>query len=546
MEMDPDPTTVAETRELMGQGDADLLEQRFGSRLEFGTAGLRGRLGAGPMRMNRLVAMQTAAGVARRIRMQGDELAARCVVVAHDARFSSNAFAADIVDALAGAGICVHVIDGPAPTPLAVFAIRLVSAAAALVVTASHNPRQDNGIKVYWADGAQIAPPLDEEIAAQIETVDASGQILPRPTPTRARVQHLGAANADSWLVDSYIHSASDLVEGPPTDPLPIAATSLHGVGATLLTRVLTAYGHGPLHHVPTQRDPDPRFPSVEFPNPEEDGALDLLIDLAESRGAALAIANDPDADRLALAVPGTDGSWRTLTGDETGALLAWRQLALTEGIPDRLLVTTFVSSRLLGSMAAAADAHYEETATGFKWLCRPAMENPSWRQVMAYEEALGYAIGPRCRDKDGITAALVAADTICALAAERRTVWDVLDELARTHGAHVTHNGSIRTERAAPSSGSVGSLESLLRTPPESLGGFAVGRVDRPAPMTLKLLLEDDTRVVLRPSGTEPKVKFYCEAIEHVDPKEDPDSARARARARLRGVLGELEPLLG
>jgi len=535
---DPDPATRAAVAAAIGRADPDELAELFDGRLPFGTAGLRAPLGPGPKRMNRLLVRQSAAGLARHLLASAVDAPRRGVVVGHDARHGSAPFAADITEVVAAHGIPVHLVDGPAPTPLVAFALRHVGAAAAVVVTASHNPASDNGLKVYWADGAQIAAPLDTAIAAAIEAAAADGVLVPSAADP-APVHHLGGADADTELVGAYVAAARRLVAGPPPRPAPLAITSLHGVGAALLTRVLTECGHGPLHHVASQRRPDPDFPTVAFPNPEEPGALDRLLALAGRVGAAIAVANDPDADRLALAAPDAGGSWTVLTGDEVGAVLAHRLLALTEGVPDRLLVTTVVSSRLAGAMAAAAGAHFTETLTGFKWLCRPALQHPEWTQVLLYEEALGYAVGPGARDKDGITAALVAADLACALAGQGRTVWDVLDDLAEAHGAHVTDNGSVRLEGPDRGHRLAELGRSMAERPPRSLGGLEVVRTDRPADDVVRLWLADDTRVAVRPSGTEPKCKYYCEAIEAVTTS--PGAARAAARSRLGAVVAEL-----
>jgi phosphomannomutase len=541
---DPDPVTAAELDDVIGRAGSAELAELFDGRLGFGTAGLRGPLGPGPRRMNRLLVRQSAAGLARALREAGVDAARRGVVVAHDARHGSADFAEEVTATLCAHGIAVHRLDGPAPTPLAAFALRHLGAAAAAVVTASHNPASDNGLKVYWGDGAQIVPPVDGAIAAAILAAARDGGAPAAGTAT-AHVHHLGGAAEDTPLVRAYTAEALGLVPGPPARPVPLAVTSLHGVGADLLDLVLRRGGHGPVHHVESQRAPDPDFPTVAFPNPEEPGAMDLLLSTAAATGATLAIANDPDADRVALAAEGRDGRWRALGGDETGALLAHHLLSLTDGTPDRLLATTVVSSRLLGSMCAAAGAHFAETLTGFKWLCRPAMEHPGWTQVMTYEEALGYAVGPSARDKDGITAALVAADLAATLAASGATVWDVLDDLARAHGAHVTANGSVRLSGPGWRPALDARLERVVDRPPSRLGGIAVEATDQPAPDVLRLHLADRTRVVVRPSGTEPKLKHYCEAIEAVAGHESPDDARQRARYRAEAVVDALRPLL-
>jgi phosphomannomutase len=310
-------------------------------------------------------------------------------------------------------------------------------------------------------------------------------------------------------------------------------------VGGALLAQTLEACGLGTIVQVAEQQHPDPDFPTVAFPNPEEPGALDLLVALAEAEGASLAIANDPDADRLAIAAAGADGAWSALTGDQTGAVLADHLLRRLSGEGDLLFATTVVSSRLLGAMARAVGAHHVETLTGFKWLCRPALENPGLRQVLIYEEALGYAIGPTTRDKDGITAAVVAVDMANRLASEGRSVWDVLDDLARKHGAHVTANGSIRLEGLDWREQLNATAERISSEPPTTIIGLDVVRTDQPAADVIRLWLEDNTRVVLRPSGTEPKFKYYCEAIEPVSTT--PQEARDTASERLGRLTAEL-----
>lgn len=543
---DPDPRTRAEVDHLLQDATTDELAELFGKRLSFGTAGLRGPLGPGPNRMNSLTCRQAAAGLASVLADTVENAAGRGVVVAHDARHGSDRFSTDITEVLSARGLDVHRIDGPAPTPLAAFAVRHLGAAAGVVVTASHNPPTDNGLKVYWSDGAQIVEPIDDLVADRIEQVARTGTDPPRSTMA-GEVHHLGTVEAGTPLVEAYLRAAGELRPGPPHPPRRLAVTSLHGVGADLLELTLQRHGHTDLHQVADQRRPDPDFPTVAFPNPEEPGAMDAVIALATRLGAALALANDPDADRLAIAAPGPDGGrWRILTGDEVGALLTAHLLDATSGTRDRLVATTVVSSRLLSSMAEHAGVHFAETLTGFKWLCRPALENPSWHQVIAYEEALGYAVGPDTRDKDGITAALVAADMACSLHASGRSVWDVLDDLARSHGAHVTANGSLRLS-GPDATRRVGAITARLRAePPSRLGGIEVERTDTPGPGVLRLWCAEGTRVVLRPSGTEAKFKYYCEAIEPVAPEEHPDESRARARNRLAGISADLISVIG
>ncbi|MCO5317042.1 MAG: phospho-sugar mutase [Microthrixaceae bacterium] len=544
---DPDPATRAEVDALLAAGTPDArrqLAELFGTRLRFGTAGIRGRLGPGPGRMNQLLCQQVAAGIASVCLEEVADAARRGIVVAHDARHGSSRFASGIESTLISAGLDVHRIDGPAPTPLGAFAVRHLGAAAGIVVTASHNPPYDNGIKVYWSDGAQIAPPLDTRIAEAV-TRTIPGETDHPPVGRSGALHELGRVEPPNPLVQAYLRELAAIAATAATDTPVIAHTSLHGVGGDLLELTLEHFGYDRVSAVTAQREPDPDFPTVAFPNPEEPGAMDELLELAASIGADLALANDPDADRLAAAVPRPGGGWRVLTGDELGALLAVHLLEATEHIDNRLVATTVVSSRLLAAIAGSRGVHFEETLTGFKWLCRPALEHPEYHQVLIYEEALGYAIGPGARDKDGIAAALATADMVRGLGEAGRTVLDVLDDLARHHGAHVTRNGSVRLPEDPRAPGPAAIASGLRSDPPRRLGGLAVTSVEYPAEDVARLWMEDGTRVVLRPSGTEPKFKYYCEAIEAVDPREPVDTARARAVARLEGITSELQTLL-
>lgn len=580
--IDPDPATRSELTGLLDSGDIAGLQGLFSSRITFGTAGIRGRMGPGPGQMNRVVVRHAAAGVAAELLSTVPDARGRGVVVGHDARHRSAAFAADVVQVLQAHGFEVYFFDEPCPTPLVAFAIGYLRTAAGIVVTASHNPAADNGMKVYWDDGAQIVPPIDGRIAAQIESVTeeslASGVDVTaaRRSVDRTRnpfgasgadpsesglgsgsatVHYLGGADTDDPLVREYLRQGLLLRsrETPSTDEVPvrIAATSLHGVGAVLLQRLLFDAGYRDIEVVQRQRLPDPDFPTVTFPNPEEPGTLDLLLALAEGIDADVAIANDPDADRLGAAFRDRYGAWRILRGDELGALLAYRLLAATSGIPDRLLATTVVSSRLTAKMASAAGVSFRETLTGFKWLCRPGLESPSTYQVLLYEEALGFAVGPHARDKDGITAALVLVDLVRDLKSLGSTVWEVLDDLAVGFGAHVQSNSSIRVDELTDGAGEggwVGRVASIIgglsASPPESIAGFAVMDSDRPAADVLRYFLADGSRVVVRPSGTEPKVKLYCEAIEEVRNGEA-GLARQVASKRLARIDADIRRIL-
>ncbi|GAA4710491.1 phospho-sugar mutase [Pseudonocardia yuanmonensis] len=526
---DPDPATRAELQELlvdaMAGGDSAPLAEALSGPLRFGTAGLRGPVRAGPAGMNVAVVRRATAGLAAWLVAHG--ALGRTVVVGRDARHGSAAFAREAAGVLAAAGFTVHVLPGPTPTPLLAFAVQRRGAAAGVQITASHNPPQDNGYKVYLGEGvgdaagAQLVSPADAEIEAAIGAAPAAVAI-PADGPT---------------TVDDVGEEYLDRVAGPgtATTALRIALTPMHGVGGATAVHALARSGFADVHVVPEQAAPDPDFPTVDFPNPEEPGATDLLLALAEREGADLAVALDPDADRCALGVP-TPAGWRMLTGDETGVLLGDHLLRRRTG----LVATTVVSSSMLAKVAAAHGAPAAETLTGFKWIVRagPGL-------VYGYEEALGYCVDPEAvRDKDGIAAAVVAADLAARLKATGQTLLDRLDELSRAHGVHRTVGISLRMapqERDAV-------MARLAGSPP---AGWAA---DRPAPDVLRLrrpeagraeaALGAAARVVVRPSGTEPKLKAYLEVVE--PPTADLDAARARADERMAALREEITALIG
>ncbi|WP_337191563.1 phospho-sugar mutase [Nocardioides flavescens] len=531
---DPDEVTRAELEELLGRveaGDdeaaADLAD-RFDGTLEFGTAGLRGAVGAGPNRMNRVVVTRAAAGLAAHLRDTG---AIGPVVVGFDARHRSDDFARDTAEIMTGAGFKVWVMPRPLPTPVLAFAIRELGCAAGVMVTASHNPPQDNGYKVYLGDGSQIVPPADAEIAERIAAVGAIAD-LPRGSA--------GSVLGEN-LVDRYLDTVAELAEDGPRD-LEIVYTPLHGVGGAPVVQVLETAGFSTPRVVTEQEQPDPDFPTVAFPNPEEPGAMDLAMALAAEHGADLVVANDPDADRCAAAVP-TGTGWRMLRGDEVGALLA-RHL-LDRG-REGTFACSIVSSSLLGKLAAAAGQPYAETLTGFKWIGR--VEGLAF----GYEEALGYCVDPEhVKDKDGVSALLL----LCELAAEQkaagRTLLDVLDDIALEHGLHATDQVSVRVADLAL----IGQAMERLRTaPPSELGGLVVegvddlaaGSVDLPPTDGLRFRLADGARVVVRPSGTEPKLKAYLEVVVPVDAEAGADAARISAATRLDAIGGDVRAALG
>ena len=531
---DPDPETRREIERMLACEDPGL-EERFSGRLEFGTAGLRAAMGGGPMRMNRLVVQESATGIARYLLASIPPSRQVAVLVAHDARHHSAAFAVECANVLAEAGLRVVLADGPLPTPVAVFATRNLGCAAGVVITASHNPPADNGLKLYLGDGAQIIPPVDVEIANSI----ATAQDTPNPS---SRTRKGSIDPLDETVVDAYCKAT--LMRVPrPLAPIRVATSAMHGVGGALLARLLSDAGYRDLSPVERQEMPDPDFPTVAFPNPEEPGATDLLAEQMKVVDAPLGLCLDPDADRVAVLVRDGAGGVRKLTGDEVGSLLGeWLLAEVTTG-PDRLVTSSVVSSSLLAKIAAHHGAHHLETLTGFKWLCRPAMEHPEWTQVMAYEEAIGYAIGADVRDKDGLSAALAVAAMASAEHARGRTLLDALDSLHVRHGAHVTQNFSLRYEGSDWRRRRGDALSRLTATPPDELAGNPILDIRRLAADVLRIDLQA-LRVIVRPSGTEPKLKCYCEATEDVSGR-DLAAARSHAADRLRSVREALTALL-
>ncbi len=536
---DPDAQTRAELEALLTEATTDPaahadLEDRFDGRLEFGTAGLRGALGAGPNRMNRIVVMRAAAGLAAYLIEQGAG-PEDTVVVGYDARHNSDVFAQDTADVMVGAGLRATLLPRPLPTPILAFAIRELGAVAGVMVTASHNPPQDNGYKVYLGDGSQIVPPADGEISRAIDAVGPLGEV-----PRGRGWEVLG-----DELVDAYLARVAALAADGPRD-LVTVYTPLHGVGGESVVRVLEAAGFSAPHVTPTQAEPDPDFPTVSFPNPEEPGAMDAAMALAREVDADVVLANDPDADRCAVAVPGPHG-WRMLRGDEVGALLAHKRLR--EGV-EGIFATTIVSSSLLGRMAEAHGQPYEETLTGFKWLGR--IEGLAF----GYEEALGYCVAPELvRDKDGVSALLLVAELAADLKAQGRTLTDALDEIARTYGLHATDQLSVRVDDLTQIDAAMARLREL---PPTSLGGLAVEGVDDlndggaglPPTDGLRYRLADGARVVVRPSGTEPKIKCYLEVVVPVHGPQDTDggvdAARISAAGRLDAIRDDISAAAG
>lgn len=595
---DPDPRTAQELRDLLttartqpvglapGQEpdptqrqalDArrvarNELADRFEGLLQFGTAGLRGRLAGGPHRMNRAVVIRAASGIADFLLGELDGVTPPPrVVVGYDARHNSRQFALDTAGVLTAVGIEVLLLPEELPTPVLAFAVRHLDADAGIMVTASHNPPQDNGYKVYLGgrvvtdggQGAQIVPPTDTAIAAEIARVPSVASV--------PRADH-GWTVLGPEVLDAYVGAVVGLADRSPearaaAKKLRIVLTPLHGVGGKVAQRVLAAAGFTDVLLVPEQEFPDPDFPSVAFPNPEEPGAIDLAVGLAGDENADLVLALDPDADRCAVAVqdlrtrsyrgPDTAGAegWRMLHGDETGALLGdlAARRAAASGTDHAVLASSIVSSRLLGEIATSAGLRHAQTLTGFKWISRVD------GLVFGYEEALGYCVDPgHVRDKDGISAALTVAGLAASLKAQGRTLVDALDDLARTHGLHLTDQVSARFADLADIAATV---RRLREAPPQRIAGVPVTSVvdlaagtddDRgglPPTEGLRLFTSDGTRVVVRPSGTEPKVKCYLEVVEPVPAGADHEAlghARRAARTRLDAVAADVRSVLG
>ena len=491
------------------RGDAAGLAERFDGRLQFGTAGLRAAVAAGPMRMNRLVVRQAAAGLGQwLLDREADgtipDAARRGVVIAHDARRKSDLFADDTARVLAAMGIRSMLHPGVQPTPVLAWSITGIGAAAGVVVTASHNPPADNGYKVYLDTGSQIVSPVDTEISACIAQFDPLTVALADASdPLIERLD-------DTW-VDRYVEFVPTVRLRPEVPGVAVAYTAMHGVGGAVVLRAFDAAGFDAPFVVDAQQEPDGTFPTVSFPNPEEPGAMDLLIETAQACDAHVALANDPDADRLGAAIPQADGSWRRLSGDEIGWLFADHILAHTTG-DDRLVVTTLVSSSLLSRMAEAAGVHSEETFTGFKWIGKIATERPDLRLVLGYEQALGYLVAPRPLDKDGITAAVLMAEVAAVAAADGVTLQDRLDSIADRFGRYVTAERSVKM----PPADGAAWVAAIEADPPTEVGGRAVTSVSSyPEANLVRLMLDGGIRLQIRPSGTEPKVKLYAEAVD-------------------------------
>ncbi len=539
---DPDPDTRAELKALL-KDDAAAVAERFAGSLQFGTAGLRGIMGAGPMRMNRVLVQKVSAGLGNYLEASLSDAKEQGVVVGYDGRTKSRLFAEDTASVLLGLGFKVYLSTTTVPTPVVAFAVDHYGAAAGVMVTASHNPPEYNGYKVYWDNGAQIIPPQDAGIAEAIDAVGSVAQL--------AKVE-LESARAEGRLVDldealirTYLDGVAALALHPgllAKTALTVAYTPMHGVGAPCVRAALEAAGVTALHIEPSQAEPDGDFPTVRFPNPEEDGAMDLVFALAKKVDADLVLANDPDADRLAVALPQGDGSYKMLTGDQVGVLLADYMLSESKKSDKRLVATTLVSSQMLGIMAEDLGIEYRTTLTGFKWIANTAIDvrkESGARFVLGYEEALGYSIGELVRDKDGVSAVALFCEMTALAKSQSSSVQDRLDALYRKYGVFLTNQESLVLPGADGKAKMSSIMQGLRDTPPQEIGGYAVkeshdlaqGAMGLPASNVLVYFLDGGRRVIVRPSGTEPKLKCYYEVREPVAESEEVAAALLRAR---------------
>lgn len=554
LEKDPDPRTREELQQLIDQQALTDLEDRFRQRLEFGTAGLRGKVGCGPNRMNRLVIQETASGLGQYLIQQVENAKTRGVVIGYDGRTDSKQFAHDTASALTALGIKVFLTHDVAATPIVAFGVKHFNAAAAVVVTASHNPPEYNGFKVYWENGAQIIPPHDSGIAAQIDL--AATRAIPMMTLSDAEQNGLL-----EWLQDDYYQTYRKTMNANPLlgnhtqpDSISIAYTAMHGVGADMAETLLSDAGFTQVYSVAAQREPDGTFPTVNFPNPEEAGAMDMVVALAKEHGAELACANDPDADRFAVAVRKPDGEYQMLTGDQVGSLFG-DYLLSQAGEHAPLVGNTIVSSTLLDKIAQAHGAQYYQTLTGFKWLTNVAMQKQSDSHpfLFAYEEALGYTVGNKVWDKDGLSALVAFAQLTADLKSQGKTIWDQLEALYRQHGMYLNAQRSIALDPKSPPVG-----DKLRANPPTMIAGskvevtedlktqtkrFADGteqHIDLPASDVLIYHLSCGARVIVRPSGTEPKLKCYYEVIEAFNDSDSYEHAFDKASESMGMLISE------
>ena len=582
MQNDPDPATRAEIERLLAAPDASQtdLADRFAGALEFGTAGLRGVLGAGPNRMNRAVVRRTTYGLARYLLdTLGHEAKSRGVVIGFDGRTLSREFADETSRVLAAQGIASHLFTDFAPTPLTAFAVKHLGACAGVMITASHNPREYNGYKVYAGNAAQIIPPIDSAIARHIDAAPPAKGV-PMFTPDEAKLSGLVHPVSDH-VSRAYLDAVRALSRRSEGDrAFPIVYTAMHGVGNALAMKALAEAGFTNVTSVAEQAEPDAKFPTVAFPNPEEKGAMDLSFAYAEKHRAELVIANDPDADRLAVAVPAPyfanatlpagriPSKYLQLTGNQVGVLLG--HYLLTSPRPNetkRLVAASIVSSPELGGIAQKLGVRFETTLTGFKWIANRAMElerEENLSFVFGYEEALGYTVGDVVRDKDGISAAVMIAEMAASLRSRGKTLTTELESIARKYGLWVSRQVSV-TKKGASGSAEIRAIMKRLReSHPKEIGPFRVAavvdvaagtrvrmdggateKIGLPKSDVVIFELEGQSRVIARPSGTEPKIKYYFDVRGEVNELEGFLEAETRAKQMLEDAIHAFETIV-
>ncbi|MDG1845241.1 MAG: phospho-sugar mutase [Acidimicrobiales bacterium] len=533
---DPDTKTRAEIEGFLANNDVEELLERFQLRLKFGTAGIRGAQGGGPNRMNRVTIRRVAVGVAKYLE-QG-----QTVIIGYDARVNSRIFAEDFSLVLSLFGINSKIFSSPVPTPVLAFSVRRLRSDLGVMITASHNPATDNGCKIFLSDGAQLREPEDGIIDAHIVEADFPPRIIEQG---KGKIERVGS---ETWA--AY---CSDISKSVPqlSDLLTIAYTPLHGVAWATVKEVFSLTGVSSVVVVPSQAQPDSDFPTTPFPNPEEKGSMDEVLEVANAIEADLVLANDPDGDRLAVGISTSAGNWRILTGDEIGALLCNRMTQITSG-RNRKVVSTVVCSSLVGKIAVAAGVSHSQTLTGFKWIIPEAYKDPAWTPIFAYEEALGYAVTDLVRDKDGISAALRFTEMVIDLKKKGMTVLDQLNKISLEHGLHVTRSVGVRFEGIGAFDRAIRVVESIRTKPPKYLAGLQTLEVNDfdsvsnigglpPSGMT-RLLLEDGVRILIRPSGTESVVKIYIEQVVVVDDESRIEGERRRIQRKIDHIVGDLD----
>lgn len=574
IENDIDPETQAELRDRVARNDRAGLEDAFAQNLEFGTAGLRGVLGGGTNRMNRAVVVRAAYGLGTTLASTFGDDVKKGVVIGYDGRKNSRVFAEDTARVLTAMSIRVYLSPTLGPTPAAAFAAKHLGACAAVMVTASHNPPEYNGYKVYWNRGAQIIAPIDAEIAANIDKAPVAKDV-PQKDLERAKRELLLLElpeSVETAYLDTLFQARKLAV---PPKQIRIVYTAMHGVGGLLMKKVFARAGYVDVHFVKEQFEPDAAFPTVRFPNPEERGAMDRSFQLGREVSADLIIANDPDADRLAIAIADdrAESGFQQLSGNQVGVLLGHSLLTDRERSKDALVLASIVSSPELGNLANKLGVRYEETLTGFKWLANRAMDlekETGVRTVFAYEEALGYSVYDLVRDKDGISAALFFADLVSTLAEKGSSVRERMFQIAREYGYYASDQINV-TKPGTKGAGEIAAImDGLRKSPPDRIGQTRVsslrdlkdntrtvwndgdakkapleGSENRPRSNVLVFDLADGSRIIARPSGTEPKLKFYFDVRVQVGQRAARET-ESEARMRLDTLKTNLMDAIG